>query len=1025
MARIPRDELDRLKREVSVAELAESQGVKLRRNGKTAIGLCPFHEDHQPSLHIDLEKNLWRCFGCDRGGTVIDWVMKTRGASFRHAVEILWETTGSSPVTEGEPVGGSPLACPLDLEADDETLKRQVIEYYHGALPRNPSALAFLERRGIADPEAIDTFKLGFSDRTLGLRLPSSKLKAGQQTRSRLQELGLVKKSGHETFRGSVVFPVIDGASNVTEIYGRKISDDVRPGTPLHMYLEGPHRGIWNLAAFRDSREIILCESIIDALTFWCAGFQNVTCSYGTNGFTRDHLEAMKAYGTARVLIAYDRDEAGDPAARSLAEKLGAEGIGCYRVQFPRGMDANEYALKMKPPSRALSVLLGCAEWMSGPMSEPVAAPPSAPVSPAPPAPAPPGGVGEELSSLATRQPQPAPTPAAGPPAPEEDIPAEVSEHEVVIRLDDLRWRVRGLGRNTSIEQLKVNLMVSRETDGDRFHVDTLDLYSSRHRDSYIRKAASELGCKEKQIKDDIGKVFRKLEQLQHERLNEALKPKETTVQLNAGERREAMELLEDPRLLDRIAEDLERCGLVGEQINKMVGYLAAVSRKLERPLGVLIQSSSAAGKSAVMNAVLDMMPEEERVQYSAMTGQSLYYLGESDLKHKVLAIAEEEGADRASFALKLLLSEAKLSIASTGKDGTTGQLKTHEYKVEGPVALLTTSTAIDIDEELMNRCLVLSVDESREQTEAIHRRQRLAHTLKGLELRMERSDLLRQHQNAQRLLYPLHVHNPYANDLTFLNETTRTRRDNEKYLTLIDAIALLHQHQREVKKGVIRGREVDYVDALVSDIAIANHLANEAFGRTLDELPPQTRRLLLLIDEMVTEACERLGVERSDYRFSRREVREYCSWGNSQLAVHLKRLEEMEYLVAHQGRRGKQIVYELLYEGQGKEGEPFVLKLIDVEKLQSYEGNLPGSEDNLPGSEQNLPGSFRPHSGPNPGCFRDGENATGEGVSGENQASRPKNAQGGHKKQPPSYAREDRTAPAALAAKAARGADR
>jgi hypothetical protein len=146
-----------------------------------------------------------------------------------------------------------------------------------------------------------------------------------------------------------------------------------------------------------------------------------------------------------------------------------------------------------------------------------------------------------------------------------------------------------------------------------------------------------------------------------------------------------------------------------------------------------VVQSSSAAGKSSLMDAVLAFVPEEERIQYSAMTGQSLYYMGEMDLKHKVLAIVEEEGASRAAYALKLLQSEGALSIASTGKDPATGKLVTHQYRVEGPVMIFLTTTAIDLDEELLNRCLVLSVNEDREQTQAIHKLQREQQTLEGL----------------------------------------------------------------------------------------------------------------------------------------------------------------------------------------------------------------------------------------------------------------------------------------------------
>lgn len=145
------------------------------------------------------------------------------------------------------------------------------------------------------------------------------------------------------------------------------------------------------------------------------------------------------------------------------------------------------------------------------------------------------------------------------------------------------------------------------------------------------------------------------------------------------------------------------------------------------------------------------------------MTGQSLFYMGETSLKHKILALVEEEGAQRASYALKLLQSEGELTIASTGKDPQTGNLVTQEYRVEGPVMIMLTTTAIEIDEELLNRCLVLSVDEGREQTQAIHRLQRERRTLTGLLNGQRKQRLLAQHRHARRLLKPLKVLNPFC----------------------------------------------------------------------------------------------------------------------------------------------------------------------------------------------------------------------------------------------------------------------
>jgi hypothetical protein len=341
------------------------------------------------------------------------------------------------------------------------------------------------------------------------------------------------------------------------------------------------------------------------------------------------------------------------------------------------------------------------------------------------------------------------------------------------------------------------------------------------------------------------------------------------------------------------------------------------------------------------------------------MTGQSLFYMGEQDLKHKILAIAEEEGAQNTSYALKLLQSEGEVSIASTGKNAITGNLETQEYRVEGPVMLFSTTTAIDIDEELMNRCLVLSVDESREQTKAIHAIQRQSRTLEGLKAKREKAKLITLHQNAQRLIRPLAIMNPYADQLTFLDDKTRTRRDHEKYLGLIDVVALLHQYQREIKRESFDGETIEYIEVTLDDIATANKLAHEVLGRTLDELPPQTRKLLTLITDMVKAYCEENSIKQDEYRFTRKDVRAYSAWGNTQIRIHLDRLMEMEYVLAHRGKRGQSYEYELLYQNESEEQQRFVMGLIDIKKLKNNT-----TTKSSRGNDVELAGSKRPQNG-------------------------------------------------------------
>ena len=466
--------------------------------------------------------------------------------------------------------------------------------------------------------------------------------------------------------------------------------------------------------------------------------------------------------------------------------------------------------------------------------------------------------------------------------------------------------------------------------------MDTLDLYSAKHRAAYIKQAAYELGLDEDRIKKDLGLVLLKLEALQDQLIQKTLTSEQTGPSMSDAEIKAALRLLKDPKLIERILADFNHAGIVGEETNKLVGYLAACSRKLDKPLAVLIQSTSAAGKTSLMDAILSFMPDDQCIQYSAMTGQSLFYMGETDLKHKVLAIAEEEGAHNTSYALKLLQSEGEVTIASTGKNATTGNLETQQYRVEGPVALFSTTTAIDIDEELLNRCIVLTVDETRAQTQAIHAMQRQRRTLQGLQNKLQQDQAMQTHRHAQQLLKPLKIINPYADRLTFLDDKTRTRRDHEKYLSLIDTIALLHQYQRPIKKLHHDNQTIEYIEVALNDIQLANQLAHEVLGRTLDELPPQTRKLLHLIHAHVQAECNNQHLLQSDYRFSRKTIREHTGWSDGQLKIHCRRLEDMEYVLVHGGGRGRPMQYELLYDGAGREGYAHLMGLIDVERLQS-----------------------------------------------------------------------------------------
>ena len=1105
MPRIPENELQRLKREVSLAVLCRDYGIELKQIGPdNLMGRCPFHEDKTPSFGVTPSKNLWNCLAGCGGGDTIQLVMKKEGVSFRHAVEILQRKTGvtpAAPVLKTRQGTEHPVLVDPATQMADHALLKHVADFYHQTFLNDPKAMKYLEQRKCFHPEAVKLFRLGYANRTLGYRVPSTTAE-GKKLKAQLQRLGILRESGHEHLTGSVVVPVLDALGNVAQMYGRKITPHLREGTPLHMYLPGEHKAVWNGQSLAGQKEWLLCEALIDALTLWCAGFRNVTASYGVNGFTPAHWQLLDECKPERIVLCYDNDQAGNDAAAKLTEQLKAKGVRVLRAKLPPGKDVNDVARENKNAQTALATVL------EGSGARPVAKPatantsastataaPATPViasqveppkpavaplqtqstiakvaveksgldaaakekksalSPAPEA-APSGALGagpachvamvvdeitgeplpivtkesletgigwapepftpapyaevqaqQASSSLAAPQPPLPPAPAAK----EEDTPpATANGDEVAFTFGERQWRVRGIGKNLSFESLRVQLRVMH---GESYHLDTLDLCNAKHRQSFLAQAHGETGLAADALKRDLGQVLLKVEELQERHIRKTVEPERKEIVLKDGEREAALALLKDPKLLDRIVGDFERCGVVGEQINILVGYLCAVSRKLDKPLAIVIQSTSAAGKSALMEAVLAFVPEEQRIKYSAMTGQSLYYLGDCDLQHKVLAIVEEEGAERASYALKLLQSEGELTIASTGKDPQSGRMVTQEYHVEGPVMIMLTTTAIDIDEELLNRCIVLTVDESREQTRRIHELQREARTLDGLRRKLDKAAILAAHRNAQRLLRPLRVMNDYARKLTFLDDRTRTRRDHEKYLTLIDTIAFLHQYQRPLKRD---GAQLEYIEVTLDDIATANRIAGEILGRTLDDLPPQTRRLLLRIEEFVRQECQRLKLARADFRFTRRDVRAHTGWGNTQLKLHLSRLEEMEYLLPHRGRRGQSFVYELLYDGQGQDGKPFVIGLLDVESLRNggaktapdsaHDPNKSGVNGQKSGLEADQSAPGRGQVGPKTGEGRSSESTASpnnNGASGPVEPSQPKNTQPGRGKKP------------------------
>jgi DNA-binding transcriptional ArsR family regulator len=335
----------------------------------------------------------------------------------------------------------------------------------------------------------------------------------------------------------------------------------------------------------------------------------------------------------------------------------------------------------------------------------------------------------------------------------------------------------------------------------------------------------------------------------------------------------------------------------VGEETNKRLLYLVAISRKLPDPLSAIVFSQSGAGKSGLTEAIERLCPPEDVVLLTRLTPQSLYYVEPGFLDQKLVIVEERYGSMEADYSIRVLQSRKKLIAAAPIKDPATGNMKTKVFTVEARAAFIEATTASTVNHENATRCFELAMDESEEQTGRIHARQRLLRTERGLQLRKEAEAVTRRHWNAQRLLDSLPVVIPFADRLTFPTAWMRTRRDHARFLNLIEVSAFLHQYQRERRGGAIVAAPADYEAAYA--------LAGEVLADTLSDLKKPLREAYTRIHELSSK---------EDGSVSRREIREALSQPDSTVRRWLAELVELEYLEAEstKGGQGKSARYRI-----------------------------------------------------------------------------------------------------------------
>jgi len=389
---------------------------------------------------------------------------------------------------------------------------------------------------------------------------------------------------------------------------------------------------------------------------------------------------------------------------------------------------------------------------------------------------------------------------------------------------------------------MKANVKVYTK---EEVFVDQVDLYKNRDRQNLIYNIMDNFSIRDQiQLENDLNQIIEIIEKHKgkKEKEKKRVKPQLTEYQKDIGS-----QFLKNPKLIDEIEQDYEKLGYVRERKNKILLYLVMTSRLMDNPLHAILISRSGAGKSMLSEVTESLCPPEELERISDLSAQALYYYGKDDLKHRFIVIGEKEGSQNSDYPLRELITKKSITKAIPMKDQLTGQIKTVNIKVEGPIAFVETTTSSSINPENLNRCFVIGIDESEEQTRRIHQVQRKNYTLEGFIQKRELDKIRAKHIYAQRLLKRIHVFNPYAELLSFPTSKLKTRRDNEKFLRLINVICFLHQYQRKRKKLKLKNNEVlEYIECTPGDYRIAYELLSDGIlDNTLDDLPRPARKLL------------------------------------------------------------------------------------------------------------------------------------------------------------------------------------
>lgn len=868
-------EIHQIKQSLSIEVVLSHYGLGADRWHRLS---CPWHNDKTPSLQIYPKTNTWTCFStnCSAGsGDQIDFIQKHENCSTYQAI-----LKAKSMITQQRPIVKAKTENDLPKNESCQLLS-EAFSYFQKGLKHSGAraAKAYCQKRGLNGK-----LEIGYNAGSWHQGKPEAVLK-------NCMAVGLLKPSykGYGLWaKGCIIFPLRNEAKEIVGLYGRSTYEDA---TNRHFYLQG-QRGLYPAYPGVETTHLILCESVIDAASLLQLELPkgwSVLALYGTENLKTAHRQAiLKCLRLEEIIFAFDGDGAGKKATQKYCKSLSElyPKLRFSTLNLPDGEDINSlYANHLEEAQSLFEELFENRKAMELAQSS------SAPIE------------SDKSNDFSDERKKPVRLGgmAVASKVKLQDGELNTTNTELLkYRTEELEgWLLGGI-RMTGLDRLKMTLKLIELTSGkDKSLRHNFDLYNDDQVEKMVKKAAGRLEVSSKIVRSFLEKLTEALESWRLEQIEGKQSQNDKAKLLTPKELEAATNYLSTPKLMERTSIDIGKSGVIGEELNRLIMYLIFTSRKMPKPLHVISFGSSGSGKTHLQSAIAALIPEEAKIETTALSDNAVYYFGENELGHKLVLVEDLDGAEGVMYALRELKSKQEVKKTVTIKDEK-GKLKTVTLLVRGPISFAACTTRERLYEDNANRSFLLYIDESRKQDELIMEEQRKMSSGKINE--SEQISIREQFQDMQQLLQPIKVINPYADYIRIPEKAFKPRRTNGHILAFIEAITFYHQYQRAKKRHPETGET--YIESTIEDIEWAFKLLQPILLRKSDELSGRCRDFFERLKKQLKASKAQT--------FYQKPVRESMRLNPNNLKHYLRQLQQYGYIKIVGGSRYRGFEYEV-----------------------------------------------------------------------------------------------------------------